>query len=159
MNFKRLSSMIIVVAAIAMIPFALHPAEAHITKVFNMTRTNMPGMPSNIAIKIGWVNEPPLVDEINAVQIFIYNGTNDSAPPIADTGMDNMTATIQLGGQTKTLIFDVRHHTPGEYDSLVIPTQSGTYNMIIKGMIDGLTILPTTYPLQTVEAADTYSFP
>ena len=150
---------VLAVAAIVVIPFTLHPAEAHITKVFNMTGTSMPGMPSNIAIKIGWVNEPPLVGESNAVQIFIYNGTSDNAPPIVDTGMDNMTATIQYGGQTKTLTFDASDDTPGEYDSEVIPTQSGTYNMIIKGTIYGLTIPPTTYPLQDVEAANTYNFP
>ena len=152
---------VLAVAAVVVIPFTLHPAEAHITKVFNMTGMSgsMPGMPSNIAIKIGWVNEPPLVGETNAVQIFIYNGTSDNAPPIADTGMDNMTATIQYGGQTKTLSFDASDDTPGEYDSAVRPTQAGTYNMIIKGTIDGLTIPSTTYPLQDVETKDVYYFP
>ena len=156
---KLVAPVVFVLVAIVVIPFTLHPAEAHITKVFNMTGTSMPGMPSNIAIKIGWVNEPPLVGDANAVQIFIYNGTSDNAPPIVDTGMDNMTATIQYGGQTKTLTFDASDDTPGEYDSEVIPTQSGTYNMIIKGTIYGLTIPPTTYPLQDVETKDAYYFP
>ena len=146
---KLIVPVILALAAVIMVPLALHPAEAHTTKTFG-----------NIAVKIGWVNEPPLVGDTNAVQIFIYNGTDpNTAPPIADTGMDNMTATIQYGGQTKTLSFDASDDTPGEYDSAVIPTQPGTYNMIIKGTIDGTTIPPTTYPLQEVETKDKYNFP
>ncbi len=145
---KFVVTVILALAAVIMVPLALHPAEAHITKTFN-----------NVTIKIGWVNEPPLVGDANAVQIFIYNGTSDNAPPIADTGLDNMTTTIQYGGQTKVVSFDPSDDTPGEYDAAVIPTQIGTYNMIIQGTIDGTTIPSTTYPLQDVEAKDKYNFP
>lgn len=146
---KLVIPVILVLAAVIMVPIALHPAEAHTTKVFG-----------NIAVKIGWVNEPPLVGDTNAVQIFIYNGTNpDTSPPIADTGMDNMTATIQYGGQTKTLSFDASDDTPGEYDSAVRPSQAGTYSITITGQIGTVTIPPTTYPLQLVETKDAYYFP
>ncbi|MGB6785994.1 MAG: hypothetical protein WBE60_08980, partial [Nitrosotalea sp.] len=60
---KFVVTVILALAAVIMVPLALHPAEAHITKTFN-----------NVTIKIGWVNEPPLVGDANAVQIFIYNG-------------------------------------------------------------------------------------
>ncbi|MGI0102732.1 MAG: hypothetical protein ACREA7_09085, partial [Nitrosotalea sp.] len=112
-------SLMIVIAGIIMIPFVIHPAEAHILKTFNMTGTAMPGMPSQVSVKIGWLNEPPLVGDTNQFQIFIYNGADDSAPPIADTGLDNMTVTVQYGGQTKdyTSYFDASDDTPGEYDA------------------------------------------
>jgi hypothetical protein len=145
---KLVVPVILALAAVIMVPLALHPAEAHITKTFG-----------NVTIKIGWVNEPPLVGDTNAVQIFIYNGTSVNAPPIADTGLNNMTTTIQYGGQTKVLSFDASDDTPGEYDAAVIPTQIGTYNMIIQGTIGGTTIPSTTYPLQDVEAKDKYNFP
>jgi hypothetical protein len=146
---KLLVPVIIALAAVIMVPLALHPAEAHTTKVFG-----------NIAIKIGWVNEPPLVGDTNAVQIFIFNGTNpDTSPPISDTGMDNMTAIIQYGGQTKTLPFDASDDTPGEYDAAVIPTQPGTYSITIQGTVGGTTIPSTQYPLQEVETKDKYNFP
>ncbi|MFZ1076283.1 MAG: PEFG-CTERM sorting domain-containing protein [Nitrosotalea sp.] len=149
MNLRKfLVPVVFALVAILVTPFALHPAEAHITKTFN-----------NVTIKIGWVNEPPLVGDANAVQIFIYNGTSDNAPPIADTGLDNMTTTIQYGGQTKVVSFDPSDDTPGEYDAAVNPTQIGTYNMIIQGTIGGTTIPSTTYPLQDVEAKDAYYFP
>ncbi|MGH2611912.1 MAG: PEFG-CTERM sorting domain-containing protein, partial [Rhabdochlamydiaceae bacterium] len=82
-------------------------------------------------------------------------------PPIADTGLDNMTVTVQYGGQTKdyTSYFDASDDTPGEYDAAMMPSQIGTYNLIIKGNIDGVTIPTTTYPMQDVEAKDKYYFP
>jgi len=162
MNFKQIMiPIIIAVAAIIAAPLVLHPAEAHILKTFNMTGTSMPGMPSHVSVKIGWMNEPPLVGDTNQFQIYIYNGTDDSAPPIADTGLDNMTVTVQYGGQNKdyTSYFSASDDTPGLYTAAIIPTQLGTYNLIIKGNIDGVTIPPTTYPMQDVEAKDKYSFP
>ncbi|MGI0087604.1 MAG: hypothetical protein ACREBI_06550 [Nitrosotalea sp.] len=162
MKSKQLAvSLMIVVAGIIMVPFVIHPAEAHILKTFNMTGTTMPGMPSHVSVKIGWLNEPPLVGDTNQFQIYIYNGTDDSAPPIADTGLDNVTVTVQYGGQTKdyTSYFAASDDTPGLYTAAIVPTQLGTYNLVIKGNIDGVTIPPTTYPMQDVEGKTKYSFP
>ena len=143
-------SIILTVAAIIISPLVLHPAEAHILKTFN-----------NVSVKIGWLNEPPLVGDTNEIDIYVYNGTSDTAPPIADTGLNNMTVTIQYGGQTRdiTSYFSASDDTPGLYTAAIIPTQIGTYNVIIKGNIDGVTIPPTTYPMQDVEAKDKYNFP
>ncbi len=161
MRTKLLIPIILAAIVIVTAPFVIHPAEAHILKTFNMTG-NMQGMATpHVSVKIGWVNEPPLVGDSNAVQLFIYNGTNDSAPPIADTGLNNMKVTIQYGGQTKDLtsVFTASDDNPGEYDAEVIPTQLGTYNVIIQGTIGGVTIPSTTYPMQEVEAKDKYNFP
>jgi hypothetical protein len=158
-NNKLIIPIILAAAVIVIAPFVIHPAEAHILKTFNMTGTT--GMQMPVSVKIGWVNEPPLVGDTNAIQLFIYNGTDDSAPPIANTGLDNMKVTIQYGGQTKDLtsVFTASDDNPGEYDAAVIPTQIGTYNVIIQGTIGGVTIPATTYPMQLVEAKDKYNFP
>ena len=136
--------------AVVSVPLVLHPAEAHILKTFN-----------NVSVKIGWMNEPPLVGDTNQIDIYVYNGTSDTAPPIADTGLNNMTVTIQYGGQTRdiTSYFSASDDTPGLYTAALRPDQAGTYNVIIKGNIDGVTIPPTTYPMQDVEAKDKYYFP
>ncbi|MGI0087603.1 MAG: PEFG-CTERM sorting domain-containing protein [Nitrosotalea sp.] len=157
---KTILAIVLVAAFVIGAPLAIHPAEAHILKTFNMTGT-MPGMPSHVSVKIGWLNEPPLQGDTNQFQIYIYNGTDDSAPPIADTGLDNVTVTVQYGGQTKdfTSFFSASDDTPGLYTAAMRPTQLGTYNLIIKGNIDGVTIPPTTYPMQDVEAKDKYYFP
>jgi hypothetical protein len=161
---KLVIPIILAAAVIVIAPFVIHPAEAHILKTFNMTAMsgNMQSMSTpNVSVKIGWSNEPPLVGDTNAIQVYVYNGTDDSAPPIADTGLNNMKVTIQFGGQTKDLtsIFTASDDTPGLYTAAIIPTQLGTYNVIIQGTIGGVTIPPTTYPMQIVEAKDTYNFP
>ncbi|MGC1426853.1 MAG: hypothetical protein WA833_09110 [Nitrosotalea sp.] len=145
---KLIIPVIISLIAIAITPYAIHPAEAHILKTFN-----------NVSVKIGWQTEPPLVGDTNQLYICVYNGTSDSAPPIANTGLDNMTVTIQYGGQTKMISMTASDGIPGLYTAAIIPTQIGTYNVIIKGTIDGVIIPPTTYPMQEVEAKDKYNFP
>lgn len=148
MRIKIIIPVVIALVAIIVLPYAIHPAEAHILKTFN-----------NVSVKIGWLHEPPLVGDINEVDVYIYNGTDDSAPPIANNGLDNMTVTIQYGGQIKTLSFDPSDDTPGLYVSALTPDQPGTYNVVIKGSIGGVTIPPTTYPMQEVETKDKYYFP
>jgi predicted secreted protein with PEFG-CTERM motif len=138
----------ITLALIVISPYLLHPAEAHVLKTFQ-----------NISVKIGLLNEPPLVGDLNEIDVYLYNGTDDSAPPIADTGLDNMKITLQYGGQTKALSFDPSDDTPGLYTAAFTPTQLGTYNVIIQGTIGGVTIPPTTYPQQEVESKDKYYFP
>ena len=153
------------VAALTLIiisPYLTHPAEAHILKTFTMQKMpgmNMPSMPANVSVKIGWLNEPPLVGDANQIDVFVYNGTDDTAPPIANTALNIMTINVQYGGQTKTLSFDPSDDTPGLYTAALTPDQLGTYNVIIQGTINGTNIPSTTYPMQEVESKDKYYFP
>jgi predicted secreted protein with PEFG-CTERM motif len=163
MNTRNLIIPVVITLTLIVIsPYLIHPAEAHILKTFNMTAMSgmhMLSMSTNVSVKIGWVHEPPLVGDINEIDVFVYNGTNDTAPPIANTGLNNMTVNIQYGGQTKTLNFNPSDDTPGLYTSALTPDQLGTYNVIIQGTIGGVTIPSTTYPMQEVEAKDKYYFP
>ena len=94
MNTKKIIiPVILALTAVIVAPYVLHPAEAHILKNFA----------PNVSVKIGWENEPPLVGDTNQIDVYLYNGTDDSAAPIAGNGLDNMTITIQYGGQTKKL--------------------------------------------------------
>jgi len=162
---KTRNLVIPVVVALTLIvisPYLIHPAEAHILKTFKMTAMsgmNMPSMASNVSVKIGWLHEPPFVGDLNEIDVYVYNGTDDSAPPIADTGLNNMTINVQYGGQTKTLSLDPSDDTPGLYTAAITPDQLGTYNVIIQGNIAGVDIPSTTYPQQEVEAKDKYYFP
>ena len=148
MKNRKLIIPVLALSIIVILPYTIHPAEAHILKTFGP-----------ISVKIGWLNEPPLVGDQNEIDVYVYNGTDDTAPPIADTGLDHLTVTAQYGGQTKVLSFTASDDTPGLYTSAIIPTQLGTYNMIIQGTINGTTIPTTTYPMQEVEAKDKYNFP
>ena len=139
---------ILALVVIIVAPYALHPAEAHILKTFD-----------KVSVKIGWLHEPPFAGDLNQVDVFVYNGTSDTAPPIAGNALNQMTVTAQYGGHTKKLSFDPSDDTPGLYVSALTPVQIGTYNMIIQGTINGTTIPSTTYPMQDVEAKDNYYFP
>lgn len=149
MNRKIIIPSILALAVVIVAPYAIHPAEAHILKNFS----------PNLSIKIGWLNEPPFVGDLNEVDVYVYNGTDDTAPPIANTAMNNMTVTAQYGGHTKQLDFEASDDTPGLYVSALTPSQAGTYNVIIQGSINGTTIPSTTYQMQDVEAKDSYYFP
>jgi predicted secreted protein with PEFG-CTERM motif len=149
MNRKIIIPVILALVAVIVAPYAIHPAEAHILKNFS----------PHLSIKIGWLNEPPFVGDLNEVDVYVYNGTSDSAPPIVGTALDQMTVTAQYGGQSKKLSFDASDDTPGLYVSALTPSQIGTYNMIIQGSINGTTVPSTTYPMQDVEAKDSYYFP
>ncbi|WP_101478045.1 hypothetical protein [Candidatus Nitrosotalea bavarica] len=148
MNRKIIIPVILALVAVIVAPYAIHPAEAHTLKTFD-----------KISVKIGWLNEPPFVGDLNEVDVYVYNGTSDSAPPIVGTALDQMTVTAQYGGQSKKLSFDASDDTPGLYVSALTPSQIGTYNMIIQGSINGTTIPSTTYAMQDVEAKDSYYFP
>ena len=136
---KLIIPVILAVAVIMVIPFAVHPAEAHILKTFQ-----------NVSVKIGWLHEPPFAGDINEIDVYVFNGTDDSAPAIANTALDNMKVMVQYGGQTKALDFDASDDTPGLYTAALTPDQIGTYNVIIQGTINGTTIPSTTYPMQLV---------
>ena len=129
-------------------PYLVHPAEAHILKTFQ-----------NVSVKIGWDNEPPLVGDTNKIDVFVYNGANDSAPAMSNTALDNMKILVQYGGKTNTLTLDPSDDTSGLYTAALTPGQLGTYNIMIQGTINGTTIPSTTYPLQLVEAKGNYYFP
>ncbi len=149
MNRKIIIPAILALVVVIVGPYAIHPAEAHILKNFS----------PNLSVKIGWLNEPPFVGDLNEVDVYVYNGTTDQAAPIVGNALNNMTVTIQYGGQTKTLDFEASDDTPGLYVSALIPSQAGTYNVIIQGTINGTAVPSTTYPMQEVEAKDSYYFP
>ncbi|MDE1861631.1 MAG: hypothetical protein KGI33_01835 [Thaumarchaeota archaeon] len=149
MRVKKVIIPIAVVLTVIIISgFMLRPASAHVEKSFG-----------DITVKVGLANEPPLIGDTNQVQITVTKGTGSNAQPIADTALDNVTTTIKYGGITKTLSLTPSDDTPGEYDATIIPTQLGSYYIILKGTIDGQTLDNGTFPLDQVESKDNYYFP
>lgn len=145
---KNFSIMLVLtLAALIIIPFAMHPASAHVTKNFG-----------NVIVKIGLANEPPLVGDTNTVQVFVDKGSGNNTTPIQETALDNMTVVITYGGLQKTLQFTPSDDTPDEYDSTVIPTKVGSYNVIVNGTIDGQSV-NAVFPLDEVENKDAYYQP
>ena len=139
--------LVLALAALIVIPLAVHPASAHVTKNFG-----------DVTVKIGFANEPPLVGDTNTVQVFVDKGSGNNTAPVQETALDNMTVVITYGGLQKTLQFTPSDDTPDEYDATVIPTKVGSYNVIVNGTIDGQPV-NAVYPLDEVETKDKYYFP
>jgi len=57
---KLIIPAILALSMIIIIPYAIHPAEAHILKTFGP-----------ISVKIGWLNEPPLVGDQNEIDVYV----------------------------------------------------------------------------------------
>ncbi|MDE1829292.1 MAG: hypothetical protein KGI25_03110 [Thaumarchaeota archaeon] len=145
---KIIIPIVIVLSLVVVSTLLITPASAHVEKTFG-----------DITVKVGLANEPPLVGDTNQVQITVTKGSGSNAQPIADIALDNVTVTIKYGGITKTLSTTPSDDTPGEYVTTIVPTQLGSYYIILTGNIDGQTLDNGTFPLDQVESKDNYYFP
>src|ERR671932_692302 len=122
-------------------------AYAHITKNFG-----------NIQVEVGWSNEPPLVGELNnvIVQVNQTSGKNTQTPVI--NALADMNIVVKYGGVTKPLDFIPSEETEGLYNGQMIPTRSGTYGLVLDGMIRDQKI-NTEISLDLVESTQKFNFP
>lgn len=129
------------------VPITTHYASAHVEKTFG-----------NISIKVGMISEPPLVGDTNEIQIWLDTVSGNTTTPISQTGLDNMNVMVTYGGLQKTLQFTPSDDTPDEYDTTIIPTKVGLYQVIMNGTINGQTI-NAAFPLDEVEDKSKYYQP
>lgn len=90
-------------------------------------------------LEVGWVNEPALVGQSNAVQLVIHD--HDESP-VTDLGPDDLTVVVSTGGQDSaalllTAAFDAEEGEGplGEYRATLIPTAPGDYTFHLVGKI------------------------
>lgn len=108
----------------------------------------------NISIEQGWENEPPLLGQLNAIEVSVTNGTNNQS---ITNAFGNLDASIKKGGITKSLEFQPGE-TAGIYRAEIMPTQLGTYSLVLKGQIGNQNI-DIDVPLEDVEDTQRVSFP
>lgn len=97
---------------------------------------------------VGFLNEPAVQDELNAVSVSITKPAPADATPapgqdeVAETPVDDLelTAEVILGDQKVTLPMEAQWGQPGHYVAYFIPTQPGDYSFHITGEIDGQAI-------------------
>jgi len=107
----------------------------------------------NYTIGAGWSNEPPLINNLNEVVIFISE--NDS--PVRNA-MKDLSVTINYGGINKKLNFLPSEESPGQYLSDIIPSNLGTYFLNLKGEI-GTQSINNDIQIEEVEDAKKLTFP
>lgn len=126
-------------------PLAPKSASAHISKVFG-----------NYAVEVGWANEPAFAGIMNNVQVIVKKGNVDNGTAITNA-LANIQISVKYGMVSKQLDF-VPSDVAGLYSSPLIPTRVGSYNVVMKGAIEGQNI-DTEIPLDDVGSPDTINFP
>jgi hypothetical protein len=121
----------------------VHYASAHQTKKFG-----------NIAIEVGWANEPSLAGQINTVTVGISTVSDGKPVPNA---VGQLQASIKKGGETKALEL-LPQEEEGTYGAQVIPSQIGQYELVLKGTVSGQAI-DGSVPLDDVADPKQLSFP
>lgn len=109
-------------------------------------------------IEVGWGTEPPIVGFRNT---FVYEisepGDNPGLKVGVKNAFKNLEATAKFGGVTKVL--DINSDPrPGNYFSYVIPTQTGSISILLKGEINGVNV-EIEVPVEDVESTAVLDFP
>jgi hypothetical protein len=117
-------------------------------------------------IEYGWVNEPVIVNEPNAVVINITKHvdassttTSTTATP-ADVDVSGLVISASYGGQVKTLkLQPLGEDTPGQFVAPLLPTVPGQYTIQLSGKINGTDIQTIQVQPEEVQTADLVQFP
>jgi hypothetical protein len=108
-------------------------------------------------IEIGWVDEPPIVGQQNAILVNVSNTSSGEAQPVED--VSSLTVTVSYGGQSKTLTLQPQgEDTPGQFMAPILPTVPGQYTVTLGGKLGDTDVSAEVEP-EEVETADTLQFP
>jgi hypothetical protein len=106
-------------------------------------------------VEIGWVTEPPIVGQQNAVVVNV--STTKDNKPVED--VSGLTVAVSYGGQNKTLTLQpLGEDTPGQFVAPIIPTIPGQYTVKLGGTL-GTTAVNNEVKPEEVQSADTLQFP
>ncbi len=108
--------------------------------------------------EIGWLNEPPIRGQMNAIVMNVAY-SNGSADPVPYDGT-NLILTISIGGQSTALpLQQVDKSKPGQYIAPILPTAAGTYTVNITGSIGNYDDIELEVKPEAVLQAQAAQFP
>jgi len=108
-------------------------------------------------VEIGWIDEPPVVGQRNAVVVNVTS-TDGSIKP-EDIKISALQVAVSYGPDTKTLTLQpLGEDTPGQYIAPILPMTPGKYTVLLSGKIDDTDAKASVQPEEVV-AADTLQFP
>ena len=111
----------------------------------------------NYEIEVGWVHEPPIVGQQNAVVVNVSDTSSGDAKPVEDVSA--LTVTVSYGGQSKTLTLQpLGEDTPGQFVAPILPTIPGQYTVTLGGKLGDTDVKADVQP-EEVQPADTLQFP
>src|SRR5215208_5663024 len=94
----------------------------------------------NLSITPGWEVEPPLINQLNSIEINITRNEAEGNSVGVRNAFSNLDASINSGGLTKPLDFEPQEESAGLYRAIILPTQVGSYSIVLIGGIDSQTI-------------------
>lgn len=112
----------------------------------------------NISITPGWEVEPPLVNQLNSIEINITRNEAERNSVAVRNAFSQLDASIKSGGVTKSLDFEPQVESAGLYRAAILPTQVGIYSLVLIGSIDGQTI-NSEMSIEDVEDTAKFAFP
>lgn len=97
---------------------------------------------------VGFLNEPAVQGELNAVSVRVTLPAPDTATPmpgaddVSATPVEDLELTVEVifGDQKVSLPMEGKWGDPGHYVAYFIPTQPGDYSFHVTGQIDGTAI-------------------
>lgn len=108
----------------------------------------------NISIVGGWLDEPPLVNQLNDIVMIITNVSNGQ--PI-NNAIAQLEVTLQKGTESRPLEFQPAEEA-GTYTATILPTQTGQYAIVMRGTIAGQAI-DGQMQIEDVEDTVRFNFP
>jgi hypothetical protein len=113
-------------------------------------------------IEYGWVNEPVIINQPNAVVINItqHATTTDTTTTPANVDVSGLVLSASYGGQVKTLTLQpLAENTPGQFVAPMMPTVAGKYTLQLSGKIDGNAIDTIQVQPEEAQTPDVVAFP
>ena len=108
-------------------------------------------------LELGWVNEPPVAGQQNAIVVNVSNTSGGEAQPVED--VSSLTVTVSYGDQSKVLTLQpLGEETPGQFVAPILPTIPGQYTITLGGKL-GETDVSVDVEPEEVQPADTLQFP
>jgi len=107
-------------------------------------------------IEVGWVDEPPVIGQRNAVVVNVA----DSSATGAVVDVSKLVVNVTYGGQTKALTLQpLSEDTTNQYTAPLLPMVPGLYTIQLRGQIgDGTDVNLDVQPEEVV-STDTLAFP
>jgi hypothetical protein len=113
-------------------------------------------------VEIGWLNEPPVVGQLNAIMLHVTPLSAGSAAPAAKelpVDISGLKLAVVYGGETRTLeLQPLSEESQNEYIASILPTRPGKYTVRLSGTLGAAAASAEVEP-EEVLMAENLQFP
>ena len=108
-------------------------------------------------IVVGWLEEPPIAGQMNALAVMVSDISSGSPLPVQD--VSSLEITVSYGGQSKVLILQpLDEDAPGQFVAPILPAVPGEYTILLGGKLGTTEVESVVHP-EEVQPEDPLQFP